>query len=387
VANGTILVAGAVARRPRRGGHAWVFLQYLIGLKRLGWDVLFLDRIEPAACVDASGRTCAPERSENVRYLHGVMGRFGLAHAWSLSVDSQVFGVTRQRVLERARDAAFLLNVMGYYDDDEVLGRVGRRVFLDIDPGFGQMWHELGLADVFRGHDDFVTIGENIGTAACSIPTTARTWITTPQPVVREHWETPPLPAANDRPFTSVVSWRGPNGPIAFGERTYGLRVHEFRRFAELPHESRDHFEVALDIDSADRPDRDMLESNGWLLHDPLEVAGDPDRYRDFVHGSAAEFMVAKNLYVDTHSGWISDRSLCYLASGRPVLMQDTGIGERYPTGTGLVTFRTRAEAAAGVQSIRGDYARHARAARDIAAEFFDARLVLGRLVSRLGVA
>lgn len=382
---GSIVLAGALAQRPGYGGHTWVFLQYLLGFRRLGFDVLLLDRLEPEMCVDRHGRACDLDRSENLRYLTRVVHAFGLRDDFAVLYDGgkRVIGTSRDRVVRRLRDADFLLNVMGYLDDDELLGAARRRVFLDIDPGFGQIWRQLGLADPFAGHDAFVTVGENLGRDECAIPTCGLEWITTPQPLVLDEW--PPSAAAGDA-FTSVGSWRGPYGPIEYEGRTYGLRVHEFRRLIELPRlTSAASFELALDIDPADRADLELLEANGWHLVEPRSVAGDPWAYRDFVRRSKAELMVAKNIYVDTNSGWFSDRSICYLASGRPVLAQETGFTRRYPTGTGLLAFSTAAEAAAGVESIVGDYATHSRAAREIAEAHFGSDRVLPLLLDRLG--
>ena len=187
--------------------------------------------------------------------------------------------------------------------------------------------------------------------------------------------------------FTSVVTWRGPFDPIEYDGRTYGLRAHEFRRFAELPRRSGRPFELALDIHPDDSRDLALLEENGWTLVDPVEVAGDPDRYRDYVASSLGELMVAKGMYVETQGGWFSDRSACYLACGRPVLAQDTGIDDLYPVGEGLLTFRTLDEAVTGVESICGDYERHAAAARAIAEEHFDSDKVLTRLLDALEAA
>src|SRR5689334_20854572 len=148
MARGSIVIAGSVAQKPRHGGHTWVFLQYLLGFRRLGWDVLFLDRLDPAACTDDSGRRCPPEGSVQFRFLADVMGRFGLGECYAVDCGGgRYVGLTRAEVLERVGSAALLLNVMGFLTDPEVLARARRRVFLDIDPGFGQMWRELGLAD------------------------------------------------------------------------------------------------------------------------------------------------------------------------------------------------------------------------------------------------
>jgi hypothetical protein len=277
-----------------------------------------------------------------------------------------------------------LLNVMGYLDDEEILERVRRRVFLDIDPGFGQMWRELGLVDAFRGHDEFVTLGRNIGRPDCAIPTCGLKWITMAQPVVLEQWPVQLLPA--DGAFTSIGAWRGPNAPIEYQGRTYGLRAHEFRKFVRLPvlcPGSR--FEMAFDIHPGDAKDVAHLQDHGWSLVDPKVVAGGPAEYRSYIARSKAEFMVPKQMYVETNSGLLSDRSAYYLASGRPVLARDTGISHFYPTGNGLLTFTTLDDAAAGVEAINRDWARHASAARELAVEYFDSDKVLTKLLHDLG--
>jgi hypothetical protein len=384
---GRIVVAGSLAQRPRIGGHTWVFLQYALGFRRLGWDVLFLDRLEPEMCRDAAGQPCPLDGSENLRYFREVMDRFGLGGAFALFYDrgARVVGLPREQVLQQVRDAAFLLNVNGFLTDEEVLGRAARRVFLDIDPGFGHMWQELGLHSLFRGHDDYVTIAENIGRPDCAIPPCGLNWVTTPQPVVLDHW--PAVPVTEGGSFTSIVTWRGAFGPVEYKGKTYGLRVHEFRKFAPLPRLSGRPFQLALHIHPADAKDRALLADNGWSLVDPGAVAGDPWVYQDYIRGSKAEFVVAKNMYVQTWSGWLSDRSLCYLASGKPVLAQDTGFTRLYPTGAGLLAFTTLEEALAGVEEVSRDYDRHARAARGLAEECFASDKVLGRLLDKLGVA
>jgi hypothetical protein len=382
-----IVISGSLAQRNHCGGHTWVLLQFVLGFQRLGWDVLFLDRLEPGMCVGQGGEVCPFDRSLNLRYFLRIMEDFGLAGRFSLSFNcgGQIVGLSRQAVLERVGGSDLLLNIMGFLDDEEVLGRAPRRVFLDIDPGFGQMWRDLGLVDIFRGHDDYVTIGENIGQSDCAIPPCGLHWITTPQPVVLEHWPSSVNPASER--FTSVVSWRGPFGPVEYHGKIYGLRVHEFRKFVSLPRLSRRPFELALDIHPSEVSDLALLESNGWSRVDPRVVASDPWTYRGYVQGSRAEIMVAKNMYVEANSGWLSDRSLCYLASGKPVLAQETGFSRNYPTGEGILPFRTLDEARAGVDEIERDYRRHARAARDLAEEYFESDKVLGRLLSKLGIA
>jgi hypothetical protein len=383
-----LLYSGALAQVPRQGGLAWLHLQFLLGLRRLGFDVLFLDRLAPAVCVDDAGRPAAVDDSANLRYLRRVLGDFGLGDAYSLSYDGgrRTFGLPQDEVLRRAERADLLLNVMGYLDDAAILERVHRRVFVDIDPGFPQMWRDLGLHDAFRGHTDFVTLGRNVGTPGCTIPSCGLKWVTMPQPVVLDLW--PAQPPRPDGAFTSIGAWRGPTGPVEYRGRTYGLRVHEFRNFVGLPPRCPGEcFELALDIHPGDEKDLRLLRDNGWELVDPKVAVGGPVEYRDYVTASKAEFMVPKQMYAATNSGLLSDRSAYYLATGRPVLARDTGLAGLYPTGEGLLTFTTPDEAAAGVEAIGRDYERHCRAARAIAVEHFDSDKVLARLLADLGVA
>jgi len=382
----SIVIGGAVAQKPRQAGHTWQFLQYLLGLRSLGWDVLFVDELDEAICVDEAGHPASIESSVNVAYFGEVMTQFGLEESCALLHRGQsVFGVSRNEVVERTRRAALLLNVMGYVRDEDVLAAASRRVFLDTDPGYGQMWRELGQADIFTGHDDFVTIAEHIGRQECGIPTAGLTWLTTPQPVFLEAWCLDGSPTGAD--FSTVGAWRGPYAPVELDGVRYGLRAHEFRKFAELPLLTGRTFEVALDIDPAETNDLALLDANGWMRVDPTTVARDPLTYRSYLRASRAEFMVARGMYVDTRSGWFSERSICYLASGRPVLAQDTGLSPLYPLGEGLFAFSTLAEATAGAEEICANYRAHSRAARDLAEAYFDSDIVLTALLGKLGVA
>jgi hypothetical protein len=382
----SLVCSGALAQKPLQGGLTWLHLQFLLGFRRLGWDVLFIDRLEPEMCADTEGRAAPLADSQNLGYFLKVMRDFGLADDFALLYDRgrNVVGPTRRQVLARVSQSELLLNVMGYLDDEEVLACARRRVFVDIDPGFGQMWRELGLHDAFRSHTDFVSLGRNIGQNNCLIPTCGLPWITMPQPVVLEHWPAqPPQPRGA---FTSIGAWRGPNAPVEYHGHTYGLRAHEFRKFVELPRRCpQSSFEMAFDLHTADANDIDHLRTNGWSLVEPSAVAPGPAGYRSYLARSKAEFMVPKQMYVDTHSGLLSDRSAYYLASGRPVLARDTGIGHLYPTGEGLLTFTTLDEAAAGVAAIDDHYARHCKTARDIAEEYFDSDKVLTKLLDKLG--
>ena len=263
------------------------------------------------------------------------------------------------------------------------MGVIPRRIYIDLDPGYTQFWHAAGNPGPrLEGHNFYYTVGENIGRPGCSIPTGGISWRPIRQPVVLEHW--PACAPGDVRLFSTIASWRGPYGPAQHAGTTYGLKAHEFRKFVELPRRVDQRFEIALDIDPADERDLVALRDHGWHVVDPGVVASGPVGFREYVQASGAEFSVAQGIYVETQSGWFSDRTVRYLASGRPALVQDTGFGRKYPLGEGLVAFRTMDEAVTGARQIAGDYKNHCRAARAIAENYFDSGRVLGQLVDEV---
>ena len=382
---GTIAIAGSVAQKPRQAGHTWQFLQYLLGFRRLGWDVLLLDRLEPAMCVDRAGRPVDCEHSENLRYVVETMADFGLQDAYSVDLGGGgTVGLARDAVLERLRSSAVLLNVMGFLEDEELLAAAPRRAFVDTDPGFGQMWRDLGWADLFGGHDVHLTIAEHMGEPGCAIPGCGIDWVRFHQPVVLDCW--PVHDGATATRFTSIGSWRGPYDAVDYHGTRYGLRAHEFRRFADVPRRAPGDFEVALDIDPVETGDLERLAAGGWKVVDPGPIGHTPATYREYVRGSLGEFLVAKGMYVTARSGWFSERSICYLAAGRPVVAQDTGLAGLYPLGRGLLAYGTPEEAVVCVEDVIADYPRHSRAARALAEEHFDSDRVLPDLLDKVGV-
>jgi len=370
----SVVIGAALAHRMGYGGHAWALLQYILGFRELGFEVTVVDRLEP----DMLG---AASEEAALAYLRGLLGEDGISYCVLDGEGRSLDGLSCEEALAKTRDARFLFNVMGFVRDSELLAAARRRVFLDIDPGFGQVWRELGLTDVFDGHDAFVTVGRNIGRDCCRVPTCGLRWLTIPHPVVLDRC---PVVEGGDG-FTSVGSWRGPYDRIEYESRDLGLRVHEFRKFAGLPLRVDAPFRVAFEIDPSDESDLAQLEGGGWQLLDPREVAFDPPAYLRFVQSSLAEFTVAKGIYVELRSGWLGDRTACYLASGKPALVQDTGLAALYPLGEGLMSFSTLDEAAAGAEAILSDYRAHAAAARRLAETEFDARIVLSQLLEELG--
>ncbi len=337
--------------------------------------------------MDGCGDACELDRSVNLAYFARVTERFGLANRAVLfsEREGRSAGLGWNVAEDVAEAADLLINISGHLTLDTLKRRFRKRAFIDQDPGYTQLWHLDGLAeDRLRDHHFYFTVGENIGTPACGIPTDGIEWRPVRQPVVLDQW--PAAAGTSLTRFTTVATWRGPYGCVTFEGRSLGVKAHEFRKFVALPELAGQPFEIALAIDPADRRDVDALREHAWTLVDPRSVACDPFRFRSYVQGAGAEFSVAQGMYVETRSGWFSDRTARYLASGKPALVQDTGFGCTYPTGCGLVAFRTLEEAARGARAIARDYRVHARAARAIAEEFFDSDKVITRFLRDVDV-
>jgi len=369
-----ILLSGMVAGDPHQGGASWAVLQYVAGLEELGHEVMLVEPV-PASALDPAGPVVAYFESLPLLEVRAAL----------LSDESEeTAGVSYPRLLEFARGADLLLNISGMLRDERLLEAVPVRAFLDLDPGFNQVWQATGTEMGFDRHTHCVSVGVRIGAEDCPIPTLGRNWIPTLPPAALKHW-----PAAAEAPtrdaFTSVGHWRS-YGSIEHEGVSYGQRAHSLRGLFELPRRSGSRFELALGIHPDEVEDLRALRANGWGLLDPAEVAATPAAYTDFVRGSKAELGVAKSGYVASRSGWFSDRSAAYLASGRPVVAQDTGFGDSLPVGEGLLRFATTEEAAVAVGEVESDLPRHGRAARQLAEQHLDARRVLSRLLERLAV-
>ena len=380
----TILLSGMIAGDPRQGGATWAVLQYVLGLRRLGHRVIFVEPVQ-AKSLQPAGSSLAD--SSNAAYFRAVAEQFDLASSAALLLagTQQTVGLSFAQLQRLAENADLLINISGMLAEKELTGAIPTRVYLDLDPAFIQLWHAVQGIDMrFDGHTHFVTIGQAIGQPDCPVPTCGRTWLTTPQPIVLSHW-----PAA-DRPpqdgFTTVGNWRG-YGSIEYQGIFYGQKAHSLRPLMSLPTRTKERFRLALAIDPGEAKDLAALTVNRWELVDPAQVAGTPDDYQRFIQNSKGEFGIAKSGYVAARCGWFSDRSIGYLASGRPVLAQDTGFERFVPTGDGLFSFTDIDSVLVALEAVSRNYAHHARAARGIAEDYFDSDKVLTRLLERLGVA
>ena len=362
----TVIVSGAIANKHRHGGSLWVRLSWAEGLRQLGFDVVFVDELR------AGG---SPEVFATVMRELGMPG--------ALIDGTSVVGMPEEELLAHLDDAALLVNLGGHLRRPGLLRRVRTRAFVDLDPGYTQIWQATGHDVGLEHHHLYFTVGQNVGTRRSTIPAVGIRWRPILQPVVLDRW---PQGEGAFTSFTTVASWRGAFGPVSFGGRSYGVKAHQFRRYAGTPDACGVPFEIALDLDPADHRDRERLRAANWRLVDPQAVVATAG-FAQFVRSSGAEFSVAQGVYVDTASGWFSDRTVRYLASGRPAVVQDTGIRHTLPVGDGLLTFRTPAEAAVRATEVVEDYDRHRRAARRMAEEYFAADRALAPLLEAAGVA
>jgi hypothetical protein len=371
-----ILLAGMVAGNPHQGGATWAVLQYFHGLRALGHDVAL---VEP---VGGQARAKSPRPdSEAVAYFESLSLPGDRAALLRRGTDRTV-GMAYDAIVAFAAEADLLINVSGMLRDERLLEPIPVRAFFDLDPGFNQVWHESGEDMGLDLHTHWVTVGQALGREGCPIPTCDRSWIATLPPVVLEHWPLVEEGPSRDA-FTTVGHWRS-YGSIEHDGLHYGQRAHSLRELIALPRSADTRFQLALGIHPDETGDLEALRSNGWELLDPVYVAGNPRLYAEFIRGSKAELSVAKSGYVASGSGWFSDRSACYLASGRPVLAQETGFSDFLPSGEGLIAFATTEEAAAGVEALETDRERHGRVARALAEEYFDSRKVLSKLLEEL---
>lgn len=377
----TILFSGMIAADPFQGGATWAVLQYLLGFQHLGHEVYFVEPVTEKTLLPAGAPLA---QTSNAAYFRQVMADFGFAQtsALLLTGTQQTVGLSYAHLREIASRADVLVNISGMLTDEVLISGIPVRVYLDLDPAFNQLWHAVEGIDMrFAGHTHFVTVGLNLGQPDCRAPTCGLNWITTCQPVVLTQW--PVATHIDYDALTTVANWRG-YGSIRHEGIVYGQKAHSLRPLMKLPMLTDEQFQLALAIHPGETADLAALQANYWHLLDPAQVAHTPAHYRRFIQGSKAELGIAKSGYVAARCGWFSDRSICYLASGRPVLAQETGFSRCLPTGAGLLAFTTVEEVLAGIEALQSNYASHAEAARALAEAYFDADKVLSRLLAQV---
>ncbi len=382
-----IVLLGMMARMPV-AGVVWQTVHYLVGFQRLGYEVYYVEAhaTTPTMFLDDSDH----DGSDKVAaFLDGVLRRFDLGDRWAfhaLHVGGRSYGLSAGQLARLYDSTRWIINLHGGTLPLPEHSATNRLIFLETDPVEVQVQLSDGdpqTIEFLDRHCAYFTFGENYGRTDCLLPVSERyDFRPTRQPVVLDFWSERPAPAGPM--FTTIGNWRQPGRELVFAGETYSWsKHHEFLKFLDLPSRVDQGFELALG--KYDESDREMLLSKGWSVRHALDFSTDLDEYRSYIASSRGEFTVAKDQNVRLRSGWFSDRSATYLASGRPVVTQETGFGDYLPTGAGLFAFSTIEDVVEAIGAINADYPAHSRAATDVAREFFDSDVVLSRLLYDLG--
>ena len=344
------------------GGHFWAYLNWALALAALGCRVMWLETVDP--------RRPSSETSSNAARLKRQLSRFLSAE---LVLDMPTPG---HLGVEDAAHADLLLD-LSYGVRPEVIGAFRRSALVDIDPGLTQIWISEGQFELAR-HDVYFSIGETVGTPDAAFPDCGLHWRYTPPPVYLHEW--PEVLVDAGAPYTTVSNWFG-EWVVSRTESYANDKRSGFSEFFALPSLCDRRLELALVLPTGNDEERRFLEQRGWAVRDAFQVARTPESYRAYIQRSRGEFSGAKPSYTRLHTAWISDRTLCYLASGKPAIVQHTGRSRFLPDAEGLFRVRTVEEAARALHAVELDYARHVRAARALAEEYFDGRRVLERVL------
>jgi hypothetical protein len=367
-------------------GHIDHALAYAAGWQRLGHEVYLMEQVGRGRCTGPGGETVPFAEWDGRAHFESVARFYGLWPRCCLiyKQGEATHGMSFAAAVEVAKSADLLIARSGQIHKlPEIFEPPRRRAYFDGNPGSTQiMFHQRSEGcDPLDRYEFLFTLGFNIGTPRSTIPTSGLRWRPLPRPVVLPLW-----PAASDsncQQFTTISTWKG-RATFQWQGVDSGEKSDNWLQYLDLPSASRQPFEIALRIESADQHgDRHMFEERGWRITDPGLLREFHD-YRDYIARSRGEFSVAHNRYVEFDTGWFSDRSALYLASGKPVLVQSTGIEGHLPTGKGLLTFSSMDEALAGVEAINADYPGHCRAAREIAEQYFDANRVLTDILEQV---
>ena len=379
-----IVVLGYIVRGPL-GGMAWHHLQYALGLAQLGHDVYFVeDSDDYPACYDPSRHVTDTDPTYGLRFAANTFARVGLGDHWAYfdAHASRWYGPCAERILGVCATADLVLNVSGVNPLRPWLADIAVRILIDTDPVFTQIRHLTDPAARSQSlkHTAFFSFGESIENGSSSIPRDGFPWRATRQPIVLDAWRVTPGPSHGR--FTTVMVWDSYEAREHDGVN-HGMKSASFGPYMDIPQKAGSPFEIAA---GGRTLPRELLQKHGWILSNPLEATRDPWTYQAFIRRSKAEFSVAKHGYVVSRSGWFSERSAAYLASGRPVVTQDTGFSSWLPVGAGVLSFTTPDEALAAIEDVETRYEFHCRAAREVAVEYFDARKVLPQLVEQGGL-
>jgi len=382
-----IVVLGIMGAIPV-AGVAWQTIHYLVGLRRLGYDVYYVETtgVWPYNAIN-------DDCTFPVTFLDRLLSRFHFREKWAYCAshsDGRCYGLSQLQIEKLYARADAIINLSGgtvLRDEHKICPK---RIYLETDPVISQIrvaTKDQPTIDYLAAHTNHLSFGENLGQPDCDVPVRCFSYQRTRQPVVLDFWEAPDNPMV--RRFTTIAHWDQSGKDMMYqGERYSWSKHSEFVKFLELPRHTPQEFALALALDdpATVQPTAHLLASHGWFVEDALEKSQNLDSYQDYIWQSRGEFTVAKDMNVRLRSGWFSDRSACYLAAGKPVVTQETGFSKFLPTGMGLFAFHSLDEVLTAIEAINSDYPKHSRAAKEIAAEYFGAEKVLRQLVLDAGL-
>ena len=380
-----VVVLGMMGCIPVAGtGMAWNTIQHLVGLRRLGYDVYYIEStgVWPFNAI-------ADDCTFPVTYIRTLLSRFGFEEKWAYVAahsDGRCYGLSELQVKALYERADAIVNLFGGTVLREEHLQCPIRIYLETDPVVHQIHianGEYKYIDLVGAHTALFSWGENYGEPDCAVPTAPFVYQATRPPVVLGHWATPYDPTA--RRFTTVAHWDQSAKDLEYNGERYSWSKHrEFLKVLALPQRTTQEFSLALAID--DPAAVQLLKAHGWGVEDAYVASKTLESYREYIWRSRGEFTVAKDMNVRLRSGWFSERSAAYLAAGKPVITQETGFSKFLPTGMGLYTFRVLDDIPPAVEAINSDYQKHSNAAKEIAAEYFDAEKLLRRLMRSAGL-
>lgn len=377
-----VIGVGIAAQPIAAAGNMWFFLNWALSFRAAGWDVWIVESIHGDRCVDAAWQPCPYEHSANRAAWDSVIGAFGFHGRATLMVDGRAEDLEPFRIF--AREAEVFLNLSGHFRGVEEWFPNACRVYLDADPAFTQIWAEAYHCDMnFAGHHRFFSVGRRLGAEGSLAPTCGIEWLPTWPPVSLEHW--PFVAQAEFRKFTTVAHWHGYPG-VEWSGRWFTGKKEQFDHIVSLPTRIGSVLEVATD-EAAHEWELGPFREAGWRFSNAPQICGRLTDYEHYVRdASSAEFSAAKGGYVVSRTGWFSDRSVCYAASGRPLVLEDTGLREELPEDCGVWFFASVDEAAEACERVHGDFACQQRRVRAVAEEFFDGKLVVESMMTRIGL-
>lgn len=374
-----VVVLGYIIRGPL-GGLVWHHFQYVYGLSQMGHEVLFLeDSEEYAACYNPETHELSKDPSYGISFLKKLFKEYGLNNNWAYFDfhTNNWFGKTKNEVIEFLNNAEIVLNISGVNPLRDWTIKIPKRVFIDTDPVFTQVRHltDPDALNLARQHNVFFTFGENFGKPNCTIPDDGVEWKPTRQPVVLNLWKNE---NKNNGIWTTVMQWDSYK-TREWKNQLYGMKSKSFDEFLNLPENTNEKFELALGSESAPKS---KMQNLGWCISDPIQITKTPQSYRDFISSSKGEWSIAKHGYVISNSGWFSERSAAYLASSRPVVVQETGFSEIFNTGHGLFGFKKMEDLPDIFSEVNNNYTKHCSWAKEICNEYFNYKIVLENLLS-----